>query len=123
MSLLTNAQLVSIQAMGQQGMTDTVQIYAVTIDEDSDAYGSKHSWSATATATTVGWLVGLWSSNRTQGAGDLDTTTTFHLRLPVGTNVKTGDKAVVRGGTYVIVDVGDDQTWPEWLLAVCLRST
>jgi hypothetical protein len=125
MTLLSDSELAAIRAVGELGMTADVQIYAQTmdtgLDSDDDAYGSTVSFSTTPTEVK-GWLVGNWSPVRSEAVGDIDTTTTYVLRLPVGTAIEPGDKVVVGSGEYSVADAGTDATWPEWLVCMVRRS-
>jgi hypothetical protein len=126
MTLLSPAQLAAIQAIGVSGMTATVTIYPQTfdtgLDVSDDPYGSSLTHTSTPSTTVAGWLVGRWSDTRNVGAGDIDTTTPYRLRLPVGTPVDPGDEVGINGNRYHVIDVGDDQTWPEWLNLAVERS-
>jgi hypothetical protein len=126
MALLSDSELAGIQALGISGMTDSVEIYPQTydsgLDTGDDPFGSSFSHASTPSTTTVGWLVGRWSDVRGVAAGDIDTTTPYRLRLPVGTTVAAGDDVVINANRYHVIDVGDDQTWPEWLNLVVERS-
>lgn len=126
MALLSAAELGAIQALGVSGMTATVLIYSQAydtgLDTGDDPYGSTLTHQSTPATTTVGWLVGRWSDTRNVGAGDIDTTTPYRLRLPVGTTVASGDEIGIGAHRYHVIDVGDDQTWPEWLNVTLQRS-
>lgn len=125
MTLLSTSQLAAIQNLGRLGMTTAVTIYQISTDSgldlDDDPYGSATETSSTGT-TTVGWLVGRWVTERGQGAGDIDTTTPYRLRLPVGTLIDPGWEVEIGGHRYFVVDTGSDQTWPEWLTVTLTRS-
>jgi hypothetical protein len=118
--------MAAIRRVGELGMIDTVEIYHqsvdVGLDESDDPYGSSTSFPTTVTSTTKGWLVGEWSRVRNTGIGDIDTTTNYRLRLPVGTTIAPGDRVSIHGNFYSVFDAGTDQTWPEWLVCVVRRS-
>jgi hypothetical protein len=124
-SLLSPAQLSSIQKLGEKGMITDVTIIHFTsdtgLDESDDPYGSITTQDAVTTSAR-GWLVGRWSNNRNYAIGDVDTTTTYRLRLPVGTEIEVGWRVAIDGNEYNVVDVGSDQTWPEWLVCLLLRN-
>src|SRR4051812_42038408 len=94
--LLSTNQLHALQQVGELGMTATVEIRPATtdigLDSGDDPYGSIETTSLVPT-TVKGWLVGTWALSRGRGAGDIDTTTAYHLRLPVGTPIEPGDTA------------------------------
>lgn len=121
MSLLSASQLTAIQNLGELGMTSAVTIYSIETNTDDDPYGSASITSTTGT-TVSGWLVGRWATDRGQGAGDVDTTTMYRLRLPVGTLIEPGWEVEVGSHRYHVIDAGTDQTWPEWLACTLNRS-
>lgn len=125
MALLTNAELAAVQAVGQLGMVTTVIIYSVSeelgLESTDDEYGSSIEVSSSGT-TANGWLVGRWQNDRDVAAGDVDTTTLYRLRLPVGTSIEPGWDVAIGGNRYSVIDVGSDQTWPEWLNCNLRRS-
>lgn len=124
-ALLTPSQLTAIQELGILGMTTSVTIYEIDmdsgLDETDDPYGSSLITSTTGT-TVNGWLVGRWATERGTDAGDIDTTTTYRLRLPVGTSIDPGWEVEIGGHRYLVIDAGSDQTWPEWLSCVVRRA-
>jgi hypothetical protein len=125
MTLLSASQLTSIQQLGLKGMTADVVIYSsatdLGLDLTDDPYGSKLTVAATG-VTVKGWLVGRWSIERGRDAGDVDTSTSYRLRLPVGTSIEPGWEVDIGGNRYNVIDAGTDQTWPEWLSCTLRRS-
>lgn len=125
-ALLSASALAAIQSVGEQGMTSDVEIFRESVDLGldltDDEYGSKATIATVASSTVSGWLVGRWSDVRNSGVGDMDTTTVYRLRLPVGTEISPGDRVVISGNSYSVIDVGNDQTWQEWLTCVLRRS-
>lgn len=123
--LLTASQMAGVQSYGLQGMIADVTIYETEmdtgLDETDDPYGSATTTSTTGT-TVKGWLVGRWALERNQNAGDIDTTTLYRLRLPVGTVVDAGWEVEIDGHRYMVIDAGTDQTWQEWLNLQVRRS-
>jgi hypothetical protein len=120
MSLLSNAELAAIQAVGQLGMTATVSIYETTLTEND--YGSQLTYATTASSTVSGWLVGNWARSRDDDVGDVGSTTNYRLRLPVGTEIEAGWTVQISGHEYLVEDAGTDQTWPEWLTCTVRRN-
>jgi hypothetical protein len=123
--LLSASEMAGIQSYGLEGMITDVTIFETVMDtgtdETDDPYGSKATTSTTGT-TVKGWLVGRWATDRDQNAGDIDTTTLYRLRLPVGTSVEAGWDVEISGHRYMVVDAGTDQTWQEWLNVQVRRS-
>lgn len=125
-ALLTSSQLASIQTLGLSGMTTSVGIYPTTLDtgldNSDDAYGSTLTYASSPSATVLGWLVGTWATSRDTGIGDINTTTLYKLRLPVGTTIRQGWVVKISGNEYLVEDAGTDQTWPEWLTCMVKRN-
>ena len=125
MTLLSASELAAIRSLGEQGMITSVTIYETVtdtgLDEGDDPYGSSISTEQTGT-TTRGWLVGRWATDRGPDSGDLDTTTLYRLRLPVGTTIEPGWEVEIGGNRYHVIDAGTDQSWPEWLNCTVRRS-
>lgn len=126
MSLLTTSQLAAIQKVGEEGMTATVSIFPAVydsgLDDDDHPHGSDLNYATTASATVKGWLVGRWDNARGADVGDIDTTTVYRLRIPVGTDIEPGWNVQISGNQYAVIDAGTDQTWPEWLTCIVRRS-
>lgn len=126
MTLLTDSELAAIQAYGIEGMRAMVSIYPMVYDTGTDLtddpYGSSTTFATTPSAVVGGWLVGRWDDNRTPDVGEVNVTTTYRLRLPVGTVLASGWRIVVNSNNYLVIYVGDDQTWPEWLTCIVKRT-
>jgi hypothetical protein len=124
--LLSAAQMAAIQTVGESGMTADVEIFHESIDLGldltDDEYGSKATIEEVSSTAVKGWLVGRWSDTRNQNGGDIDTTGVYRLRLPVGTEIAPGDRVDISSNSYSVIDVGNDQTWQEWLTCVLRRS-
>ena len=124
MTLIAPSELAAIQAFGIEGMVTDVgimpSIYDTGVDLTDDSYGSSLTWGPVS-EVVKGWLVGRWAQSRDSDIGDIDSTTTYRLRLPVGTTLEPGWKVEIGGNTYTVIDVGSDQTWPEWLNCVVRR--
>lgn len=125
MTLLTDSELAAIRELGEQGMVTQVTVYEIVtdtgLDDSDDPYGSSTTTS-TVGVTTRGWLVGRWAVDRGPDSGDVDTSTLYRLRLPVGTTIEAGWEVEIGGNRYLVIDAGTDQTWPEWLNCTVRRS-
>ncbi len=125
MTLLSASELAAVRELGLSGMITPVTIYEIStdlgLDEDDDPYGSSISTESVG-ETVNGWLVGRWATDRGADSGDVDTTTLYRLRLPVGTSIEPGWEVEIGGHRYNVIDAGTDQTWPEWLNCTVRRS-
>lgn len=124
--LLSPAAMAAIRRVGELGMITDVEIFSESYDTGTDLadnpYGSSTDFPTTASVTVKGWLVGLWATRRERAVGDIDSTTNYRLRLPVGTVIKGGDRVDISGNSYYVMDAGTDQTWPEWLACTLRRN-
>lgn len=124
--LLSASQMAAVQSLGVQGMITDIGIYPTSFDSGldltDDPYGSTLDYATTPSATVKGWLVGSWATSRDVGIGDVNSTTLYKLRLPVGTTIKPGWMVKANGGSYLVEDAGTDQTWPEWLTCMVKRN-
>jgi hypothetical protein len=118
--------MTAIQRIGISGMIDTVQIFRfvedIGLDDSGEPYGSTASYPTTPTSTVKGWLVGTWARDRSPDVGDLNAITVYRLRVPVGTDIESADQVVIKGNTYLVIDAGTDQTWPEWITCIVRRA-
>jgi len=122
--MISARQLGFIQSLGEKWMTTTAVIHhkgEPTLD-DSNPYGDD-TITLTTSVTVKGWLVP--NLNKTVGTMQAQVIGPgqFILRVPVGTHVHPGDKVDIDGRRYGVVDVSDEQSWPEWLKVSLIRST
>lgn len=73
-----------------------------------------------------GKLMGYLRQTGGDTQGDIDvgqvvTTSTYELGLPIGTDVTQRDIAVINGRRYAVQDVLDDETWPAMLNVILRR--
>jgi len=66
--------------------------------------------------------VGTWETTRDIGVATVNSTTLYHLRLPVGTTIEPGWIVKIGGSEYLVEDAGTDQSWPEWLNCTLKRN-
>lgn len=114
--LLSDSQLLAIQAVGQSGMKVDVIFRRPDWDENDVPIEP-----VPIVARCKGYL------RQTGGAtvggvdmGMITTSSTFELGVPIGTNVLPRDNAEIGGRIYEVQDVLDDETWPA-MLNVTLR--
>lgn len=117
MSLLSAAQLRSIQQIGESGMTTPIDIYArKPYSKDSaNPYGDDIVEYETTPVSVLGWVVTKpTTTGLGEGVGQVQALSTHQARVPVGTAVRAGDHVKIEGEEFVVVDTTKEQTWPEW---------
>lgn len=130
--LLSASQMANIQKVALSGMQVPVVIKRPEFGSDDlgdDAFDE-------APATVVqpssvlreGVLYGYLRQTGGDTTGGLDvgqitTSSTFELGIPIGTDVRARDIAVIGGKNYFVQDVLDDDTWPAmWNVTMRHRS-
>lgn len=70
-----------------------------------------------------GWFVPVLAADVAADI-DLSTITRNIIRFPVGTDIREKDliRVVSNAAEYLVIDVGDDATWPEWLKVTVRRA-
>lgn len=119
MTLLKLSQLRKIQAIGELGMNQVIEIYpkADQAKDPSNPYGDDIVEFASAPVTTKGWLVTKPTERFTIGEGQVRTIATHVLRVPVGTSILAGDRVKVGDEEFTVTDATNEQSWPEWTVA------
>jgi hypothetical protein len=115
--MLSAKQMTYIQKLGQQTFTVVCDIYKRLpyAHDDSNPYGDDTVTFAVTYKRVKGWLVPTASADFNMDVGQLISKGEFLLRVPVGTDVGSGDKVKIAGADYFCSDSTTEQTWPEWL--------
>lgn len=113
--LLSDNELAAIQSVAQSGMVSSVALYRKAKTQTAD--GWTEQWPATPSQTVVGWLYETTGPGTAIGviAGALGVLEQAWLRLPVGTDVQSGDKAVVNGAEYIVEHTNAASTYQPWV--------
>ena len=118
MTLLSAAELASIQSLAESGMAGTATILTQTTVETVD--GQESVWA------TVGFDVPVWVYQATAVSGTIGAlaggvaiSQTFSVRVPVGTAVESGDHLIVDGVTYIVESTSQSSTYRPWLECGC----
>lgn len=114
--MLTAKQLQAIQRVGQKTLTTSVTIFKRQpyAHDDSNPFGDDTVSYATTGKKVKGWLVPTNTVDFSMGVAQIISEGNFVLRVPVGTDVEPGDKAVIGGNDYAVSESTTEQTWPEW---------
>jgi hypothetical protein len=65
--------------------------------------------------TVLGWFVSTQTKNFSSVGGASSVVEDDTMRLPVGTQIKGGDKLVFNGKQWTAIDASSDDTWPAML--------
>ena len=117
MSLLSPSELGALSAVVESGMTSDITILRL-MSVDS-ATGQDQSW--TMTSVVKGWMYSGAAPVLTIVSGAQALVDTFRLFVPLGTDVRTGDRVQVGGETYTVSDTTAESTW-QAMLTVSLRK-
>ena len=112
MSLLSASELAAVQDVALSGMTTSVAIYhGVHTRTDN---GQKWGYPTTPDLTVLGWL-----TEKTPGSAKFDVidgqtaiSETHRLFLPIGTDCRAADKAVIAGIDYIVQHTNQGDTYP-----------
>lgn len=122
--LLSDRQLAAMQNVGRTGMRVKVIIRRPTYAPGVLGDGERSLVAAAVTQPSKVLVNGNLLGYLRQTGGDvtggvdisrIQTTSTFQLGLPIGTDVRTRDQAVINGEVYAIQNVLDVETWPAML--------
>ena len=115
MTLISAAELAAIQSVAESGMNTAVYIQHRVTNHD-DENGWTETWSE-GTQSVLGWLYEFTSAGSTIGviAGSMGLSEGVWLRLPIGTNVSSGDRARIGTSVYTIEHTNVDSTYRPWI--------
>lgn len=118
MVLITPSEMAAIQAIGLSGMQSTAIILTRAIVQTDD--GQENVW-ATSSLDIPCWVREVTSPGRDLGsiAGAVNLVEEFLIRVPVGTEVRSGDRIVVGETTYDVQHSNNEDTYPDWLQCSC----
>ena len=110
--LLSDSQMASIQKVAEAGMQVDVVIKRPVFSSDDLGDGA-YDPDPEIVAECKGYLrqIGGDSTGGVDG-GSVVTSSTYELGVPVGTDAHPRDLVEIRGKTYYVQDVRDDETWP-----------
>ena len=125
-ALLSADQLKAVQQIAMRGMQSDVEIFRRTDSTSAgeNAYGDDAlTWIETGesrVANVKGWLYSTPTPVQEVDSGSVVTVNTYRLYVPVGTDVKPGDRVVIGSEEFTVSDTTCESTWPA-LLNVSLR--
>jgi hypothetical protein len=126
MSLLSTAQLASIRALGEQGMTTDVTIAKYvesSTSDESNPFGAAEPTYSSTTTTVKGWLLSQLDRTFSDDGLRIVAVHDMTLRVPVGTDIESRDKVTIAGVDYTVMESNTEDTWPEWTEVFIKKST
>jgi hypothetical protein len=115
MTLVSERQLSALRKVAELGMQTMVDIYPrVEIETPSD---TAEGW-PTKSVTVKGWIRSMPAATYNIDVGSLEASTPFRIFLPVGTEVHSGDRLLIGGDFFSVVDTNIEST-----IRVVLRCT
>lgn len=111
MSLISPSELAALREVAESAMATTVTIKRKTNELTEN--GQKSTWPTIG--TVQGMLYSGLSPVLTLVSGEIAAVGTVQLRVPVGTDIASGDRAVINGTTYIVSDTAVDDTWQAML--------
>ena len=118
MPLLSSGEMNAIRELAETGMQTSVNIKRQKVV--AGAYGDDLS-EYTNHLTLDGWLYSKPSPVITEVGGRQVLINTYRLFLPVGTDVLSGDKAIINGRSFTVSDTDAESTWLP-MMTCTLRS-
>lgn len=118
MELLSASELGAIQSVAQSGMASTAIVLVRSVIETDD--GQESVW-ATSGIDVPCWVHEFTPAGQDIGgvSGAVALVELFSIRLPVGTEISSGDHIVVGSLTYIVEHTNDADTYPAWLDCSC----
>jgi hypothetical protein len=117
MSLLSTGQLTALRKVAEQGMVTSVEILRRSegTPDPSNDYGDDvldYTETKTSRRSQVkGWLYSNPANSQDVDSGSVVTVNNYILRVPVGTDILTGDGVVIAGEQYTVTDTTRENTW------------
>ncbi len=117
MGLLTQAELLAIQSVAESGMIGTATILTRSTVETPD--GQQSVWADNGDVPC--WVKEMAGTSATLGAiaGAVGMSEPFSIRVPVGSDVHSGDQLAVGSTLYLVQHANNDDTYPAWLMCAC----
>lgn len=105
----SDSQLKHLRMVATTGLQTQVVIKRKTTSDSDYGDGEVVTWT---TVTTVrGWINSTPTPVAQSDSGSVITVNTYRLFVPVGTNVKPGDQAIINGDQYIVSDTTAESTW------------
>jgi hypothetical protein len=120
-SLVSVDEIAAIRAVAESGMETPVAVYRRTTVQTDD--GQESVYLGTPNFTINGWLTEMTAqgSGINVLAGLVGVVETHRLMVPVGTDIRSGDKVVIQGVSYLVQHPSTGDTYAA-VLTCWLRS-
>lgn len=118
MTLISAAELDSVQSVARSGMSGTATLLTRAAIETED--GQESVWAQNGNEVPC-WVQELTPLSGTVGAisGAVALAEQFSIRLPIGSPVRAGDEIAVGSTIYNVQSTNADSTYPVWLNCAC----
>jgi len=116
---ITDTEMASLQGLMLDFLQADVEIYSKS-DAENPYSDSGWSYPATPSVVVKGWLRKMPDYQLTDDFAAFQHIDDARLFLPIGTPIERGDKVVVAGDAFTVVDANDHNTW-QVTLRVSLR--
>lgn len=115
--LISDSAMAALRQVAELGMVTDVTIYDLVTSES--ATGSEQTWTARSTPVQ-GWLYSTPTPTIQVVSGHQAIVNTYRLFLPIGTDIRTGDRCSIAGERFIVSDTTVESTW-QAMLTVSLR--
>lgn len=110
----SDSQLKHLRMVATTGLQTQVVIKRRTTSDSDYGDGEIVSWSIVS--TVKGWIHSNPTPVAQSDSGSVITVNTYRLYVPVGTDIKPGDQAVIKNEDYIVSDTTAESTWQTMIL-------
>jgi len=105
--LISDSEMAGLRGVAEQGMQTPVAIWRRTTVQTDDGRSDAYAFSSNA----MGWLYSTPSPVITEVSGEMALVNTYRLFVPVGTDILSGDHAIIGAQTFIVSDTTGESTW------------
>lgn len=120
MSLISPSEMAALRDLAVSGMTQTFAVYHLVKATNDD--GQSTTYPATPDFSVIGWNREITpnSMTATTNAGEIGTLETHRLLVPVGTDIRPGDKVTHGVDVFYVQHTSSSDTYQPYL-SVAMR--
>ena len=122
MPLVSDDEIESLREFALSGMRSTIEIYHKT-SAGNDFSDDEDVFPDTPDLTVIGWFRNAPNINLTDEFAAVQQVDDGRLFLPVGTALSRGDKVVVAGTAWSVIDTNEESTYQVLLRALLRRES
>lgn len=120
--LVSQSEIESLREYALTGMQTEIQIFR-KVSVAGDYGDDEESFSSTPDAVVMGWFRNAPNLNLTDEMGALQQIDDGRLFVPVGTDISRGDKVVIEGNAWSVIDTSEESTYKVLLRASLRRES